>query len=98
MLYSRIYYYNHTPGYSDFFRGFGLVLGPLVASNLLTNCPKYVDKFPEIYMLGFSTSIFFLIYLYKKNIYVGGFLNDFKNSFFITMRGSLFYFHSSIRL
>ncbi len=98
MLYSRVYYYNHTPGYSDFFKGFGLVLGPLVASNLLTNCPKYVDKFSEIYIIGLSTSIFYSIYLYNNNKYIGGFLNDFKNSFFITMCGSLFYFHSSISL
>ena len=95
LQHSKVYYYNENNGYSDFFRGFGLVMGPLVASNILTNCPKYVDKFSEIYMIGLSTSIFYSIYLYNKNKYIGGFLNDLKNSFFITMCGSLIYFNSS---
>ena len=93
MLYCNIYYKNNTPSYHNFFRGFGLVVGTFIASNVLTNCPKYIDKFAEIYMIGLSISFMYTLYLSVNNKYHNSFWSDFKNSFFITMFGSLIYFH-----
>jgi hypothetical protein len=94
MLHSRVYYYSQPSGYSNYFRGIGLIVGTLVASNALTMCPKYINKYSEIYMIGFSSTIIYSIYLFKNNKYRNTFWNDFKNSFFITMCGSLIYTHS----
>ncbi len=93
MLYSKVYYYNQTHGYSDFFRGFGLVMGPLVASNLLCYCPEFLNKFVEIYIIGQSLSFYYTVYLCIRYNYQNRFWEDFKNSFFITMCSSLIYFH-----
>ncbi len=92
MLQSKIYY-NQSSGYSNFFGGLGLVLGPLIASNFLTICPKYINKFAEIYIIGLSVSFMYTSYLSVNNKYLNSFCSDFKNSFFITMCGSLIYFH-----
>ena len=96
MLYSNLYYGNEPSGYSKFFRGFGLVLGPFVASHFLTICPKYINKFPEIYIIGLSASFYYTVYLCINNNYRNRFWDDFKNSFFITMCGSLIYTHSNL--
>ncbi len=93
MSYCNLYYGNDEPYYSNFFRGFGLVLGPLIASNLLVYCPQFSNKFSEIYIIGISTSFIYTSYLNINNKYPNKFWNDFKNSFFITMVGSLLYFH-----
>ena len=93
MLHSKVYYHNENDGYSNFFRGFGLVLGPLIAANLLVYCPQFSNKFSEIYIIGVSTSIMYTSYLNINNKYLNKFWNDLKNSFFITMCGSLVYFH-----
>jgi hypothetical protein len=93
MLHSKVYYHNENNGYSDFFRGFGLVMGPLVASNLLVCCPQFSNKFAEMYIIGLSTSFMFTSYLNINNKYLNTFWSDFKNSFFITMSGSLVYIH-----
>ncbi len=94
MLHSKVYY-NENNSYSNFFRGFGLVLGPIVASNLLVYCPKFSNKFADVYIIGLSTSFMFTSYLNINNKYLNSFWNDLKISFFITMLGSLVYIHPS---
>ena len=85
-------YYRNNPCY-NLLNAVGLVGGALTATNLLTYCPKYFNKFPEIYMIGVSSSVAYFVYLSYNDKYCNSFLSNFKNSFVITMCGSLIYCH-----
>ena len=89
-------YYNSyydQPYYNNFFNGMGLIFGTLIASNVLTRCPIFINKFTELYIIGLSGSFYYTVYLAYNNKYRNRFRDDFKNSFFITMCGSLVYHH-----
>lgn len=91
MLHCNLY---HEPyGYSNFFRGMGLIIGSIIASSVLTVCPIFINKFTEIYIIGQSLSFYYTVYLCIRYNYRNRFWIDFKNSFFMTMCGSLIYYH-----
>ncbi len=95
MSHCNLYYEPY--GYSNFFRGMGLIVGSIIASNILTVCPKYNNKFSELFIIGVAFSFNYTLYLIVNNKYRNTFWNDLKNSFFITMCGSLVYYHNNYK-